>query len=78
VWFFNNNIIGAAGTGKSFVLKEVVSVLKDKYGTPNVFVCASTGIAACSIGGCTLHSFAGVGLGEEPKEKLLSSVCYYC
>ena len=27
---------------------------------------ASTGIAACNIGGSTIHSFAGIGLGKQP------------
>lgn len=35
---------GAAGTGKSFVLKEIVKALKDKHGASTVFVCAPTGI----------------------------------
>uniref|UniRef100_A0A6B2L2G7 ATP-dependent DNA helicase n=1 Tax=Arcella intermedia TaxID=1963864 RepID=A0A6B2L2G7_9EUKA len=65
---------GAAGTGKSFVLKTIVKALRDKHGEGNVFVCASTGIAACNIGGCTVHSFAGIGLGGESKEKMLQKV----
>lgn len=28
------------------------------------------GIAACNIGGVTIHSFAGIGLGIEPAEDL--------
>lgn len=31
---------------------------------------AATGIAACHIGGTTLHSWAGIGIGTEPADKL--------
>eukprot|EP01132_Coremiostelium_polycephalum_P006274 gene6274-7817_t len=62
-----NNIFftGSAGTGKSFLLKEMVRVLKLMY-PDQVHVTASTGIAACNIGGVTVHSFAGIGIGDEP------------
>jgi hypothetical protein len=47
---------GNAGTGKSFLLRKILDALP-KEGT----VCtASTGIAACAVGGLTLHSFAGI------------------
>ena len=52
---------GDAGTGKSYVLRLMVTALKKKLGAKKVFVTASTGIAACNIGGTTLHSFAGMG-----------------
>lgn len=39
-----------------------------------VAVTASTGLAACNIGGVTLHSFAGIGLGKEPAEDLVKKI----
>jgi len=36
----------------------------------SVAVTAPTGIAGLNIGGSTIHSFAGIGLGKEPAEKL--------
>ncbi|CAK9787080.1 unnamed protein product [Cutaneotrichosporon oleaginosum] len=60
---------GSAGAGKSVLLREIIKSLHFKYAkSPDaVAVTASTGIAACNIGGTTLHSFGGVGLAtEEP------------
>ena len=34
----------------------------------------ASGIAACNIGGVTLHSFAGVGLAHEKPEQLVKKV----
>lgn len=65
---------GSAGTGKSVLLREMIKVLKDVYGHEQVAVTASTGLAACNIGGVTLHSFAGVGLGGGEVTKLYRKV----
>lgn len=65
---------GAAGTGKSFVLRRLVKSMKRLYGDESVFVTASTGMAACNISGTTLHSFAGIGLGEKPAIELVNNV----
>lgn len=48
---------GGAGTGKSFLLKQIVARLDPR----TTFVTASTGIAACAVGGTTIHHFAGIG-----------------
>jgi ATP-dependent DNA helicase PIF1 len=56
---------GAAGSGKSFVLKHVVKLLQQKIGSEHIFVTASTGIAASNIGAITMHSFSGTGFGDS-------------
>jgi ATP-dependent DNA helicase PIF1 len=40
----------------------------------SVAVTASTGLAAVGIGGTTLHSWAGIGLGKEPADVLASKL----
>lgn len=71
-----NNIFytGSAGTGKSVLLREMIKGLKMRYGNENVAVTASTGLAACNIGGVTIHSFAGIGLGQGDADKLYKKV----
>lgn len=62
---------GAAGCGKSHTLHYVTEALKRKHtGRNAVCVTASTGLAAVNMNGTTLHSFAGIGLGEAPVEEL--------
>lgn len=67
-------ITGSAGTGKSYLLEYAVKTLKYRHGSNCVFVTASTGLAACAIGGTTLHSFSGIGLGIDDKKKLVTRV----
>jgi ATP-dependent DNA helicase PIF1 len=66
----------AAGTGKSVLLREIIAGLKRKYAAKAdcIAVTASTGIAACNVGGVTLHSFAGVGLADGPVATLVSKL----
>lgn len=67
-------LTGGAGTGKSFTLSHIVQALEGLHGQRGVFVTGSTGIAACHVGGTTLHSFAGIGLGKEDVGTLVSRV----
>eukprot|EP00899_Mesostigma_viride_P014768 jgi/Mesvir1/23292/Mv25952-RA.3 len=68
---------GCAGTGKSYLLRSIIEMLKKKYNKPRcwrnpeprcfcfhckVGVTAATGIAATHINGTTLHSQAGCGV----------------
>lgn len=65
---------GCAGTGKSLLLKEIVARLRKVQPPGTVYVTASTGIAACQVGGITLHTFAGVGLAKYKAESLVFKV----
>lgn len=61
-------VTGAAGTGKSFLLKMV----KDHF--PHIHVTASTGVAAVNIGGVTIHSWAGIGKGTLPPSEVIKFI----
>ena len=52
---------GAAGTGKSHLISILLAELLRKYDKSSVHLTALTGLAACNIGGATLHQFSGVG-----------------
>lgn len=52
---------GAAGTGKSHVLKIMREVLEALGLADKVSFTAPTGVAACNIRGLTIHAWAGIG-----------------
>lgn len=62
-------ITGGAGSGKSYLLRQ----LKD-YFKNDIFLTASTGIAAINIGGMTVHSFAKLGLGKDTVQKIVEKI----
>jgi ATP-dependent DNA helicase PIF1 len=76
----HNNIFisGAAGTGKSHVLKYILQELQQRQHKGSVGtrfgVCAPTGVAAVNVGGSTLHSYFGIGLGLGSLSSLVKKV----
>jgi ATP-dependent DNA helicase PIF1 len=68
-------LTGAAGVGKSFVLRFIIQRLKEKLPSEDlVAITAPTGIAASHIGGQTIHSFGGIGLGKGSISDLIKKV----
>lgn len=66
---------GSAGVGKSVLTRAIIKALRQKYPLESeVAVTATTGIAATNIGGCTLHSWAGLGLAKMSVDKLYFSL----
>lgn len=70
--YSNVFITGAAGTGKSHVLKYVIQELKKRQS--RFGVAAPTGVAAINVGGSTLHSFFGIGLGTGSISSVIKKV----
>jgi len=65
-------LTGSAGTGKTFLLNQLISYLKkSKIRTG---VTASTGIAATHLEGRTIHSWSGIGIKKEMDEKSLKHI----
>jgi ATP-dependent DNA helicase PIF1 len=68
----NTFVTGAAGTGKSQVIKAMTRLC----GSARTAITASTGASAALVGGTTLHSFLGMGLGNASLltyQKMLSN-----
>lgn len=73
---FSTFFTGPAGSGKSHVLNMILQLNEEELISrkKRIVVTATTGIAACAVGGITIHSFAGVGTGEGSIENLVGRV----
>ncbi len=69
----NVMMLGIAGSGKSYLIKKLKTLLPDK----EIYLTSTTGVSAINIGGTTVHSFFGVGLGVEKKEVLYNKMKNY-
>jgi ATP-dependent DNA helicase PIF1 len=63
----NVYLTGAAGSGKTYLLRAYIQYLKSKG--KNVGITASTGIAATHMEGITIHSWAGIGIRNGASDK---------
>ncbi|SPO35690.1 uncharacterized protein PSFLO_01161 [Pseudozyma flocculosa] len=65
-------ITGGAGTGKSVLIREIVKAFQAK--DYEIAVTATTGIAGLNIQGSTIHSWAGIGLGNGTPRMLAEKI----
>lgn len=65
-------ITGAAGTGKSTLINEFRKYTRKKGSI--IALTSTTGISALNIGGKTIHSWAGILLGKDPIDKIISGM----
>lgn len=67
-------ITGGAGSGKSVVIRLIIDRLRTDRRDVGLFITASTGIAASHIGGVTLHTFAGLGMGDKSPQAIARAI----
>ncbi|KAF5391863.1 hypothetical protein D9757_001833 [Collybiopsis confluens] len=67
---------GAAGTGKSLLLRAIIRALRTKFfkSTDAVAITASTGMAASNVGGTTIHSFGAVTPNCNDMEMMIKCI----
>ncbi len=56
-------LTGGAGTGKSYLTREIIAHYRHAY--KNIVVLGSTGISAVNIGGISVHSFFKFGISDN-------------
>ncbi len=66
-----------AGTGKTFLVEKYYEYTSKLYGPNMVFKTALTGIAAINIGGRTIHSFLGLGLGKKSAKEIKEDMSFF-
>lgn len=62
-------ITGVAGSGKSYLLRQLKETFTDK-----LHLTATTGISAININGVTIHSWAKLGVGTTSAQQIVSKI----
>jgi ATP-dependent DNA helicase PIF1 len=67
-------ITGPGGCGKSYFINFLKEYVANKMQLVKLALTSTTGISALLIGGCTLHSYLGIGLARESAFLLTNKV----
>jgi ATP-dependent DNA helicase PIF1 len=67
-------ILGPGGVGKSRLIKTMQEYHNSSNESTDMVLCASTGVAAYNIGGMTIHSFMGIGSGDNDINYLIRKI----
>jgi ATP-dependent DNA helicase PIF1 len=67
-------ITGVAGSGKSLIIKTYINNMKNSNPSKRIAVTSTTGMSAVLIGGQTLHSYTGIGIGDNTIEKIITQI----
>lgn len=67
-------VLGQAGTGKSKLIKVMEEYNKLNGNGKRLCITSTTGISAYNIGGMTIHSFSGIGTGDNTLPILISKI----
>lgn len=69
-------ITAPAGTGKTFLINHFRSLMRTNEPFKNIAITSTTGVSAILIGGSTLHSYLGIGLGDGTVQELTNKILF--
>lgn len=67
-------VTGCGGSGKTFLIRYYVKNTSNKKKNNSIGVTSTTGVSAVLIGGVTIHSFLGLGIGTGDVELLYERI----
>lgn len=58
-------VLGSAGVGKSKLIKTMHEYQQENFKHKHMYITATTGVASYNVSGMTIHSFMGIGTGDQ-------------
>ena len=67
-------VLGSAGVGKSKLIKTMHEYQQENFKHKHMYITATTGVASYNVSGMTIHSFMGIGTGDQDISFLVKRV----